>query len=942
MKKIRRTLGTIAGLVLSVAVFGTQVYAAGNINEMTLADDEEVIIFDTESSVDESENVMPDEGSASETKLYDNPLFQEDEVVEEFSGTVVEVNPIYEDIITEEELAEIIEANQEESEQQAGLFYSTPTQTFYTNTEIAEYLKQKEIERVTTEIAIDISVPVIYIQSDDGAQLMEYLQEAVEMAEEHTGEGSEGDYLSFNRLGQQVRFSGHNSGTNFVGQAFYTFSHFTTAEQEAEITDKLNNDVYPALALDGKTKTAKIQEIYGYITDNVTYDYDNLNNNSYLIKHATYAAIINGTAVCQGYATLLYRMMLENGIDARVITSQNHAWNIVGLGNVYYNVDSTWDANYGNNPSDWEWYMKCNSSFEDRQKDTKGDHQREAEYKTTDFNTSYPMTETDYDMDEPQDNYEIVQESDGKWYLYKDGEVDIGFSGIYCDNTTGIWWLVLEGVVPTDYSDIYIDYDDFWWKIKEGKVDTSYGDIYNSPTFGWLFVWEGVVDFSKTGEWSSQIYRTTVQIIEGRVVFPEENLPLVTNHRWNGPGWIVFTPLEDFYYSAQVVDADGNSTCYSDLRVLDGTQVALNVCSLFLKEGKYQFRIKTSSIRNDCDFESGAVSSWCDQEYRMPAARFDTPMNVRWEDDGTAAWDEVSGNPYYIVTLYKDSTFIAQTKTSNNKQKFFDSQMDHETLNSAQWTFSVTAFGADPGKIGASETVMSRPSGDKFNGLAADEYGNWYLYYNGEINSSFSGLYEDTTYGWWLVENGRVNFDYYDLYCDATVGWWKIFGGAVDFGYTDLYESPSCGWWKINGGAVDFGYTDLYESPSCGWWKVNGGAVDFGYTDLYGSPAFGWWKVNGGAVDFGYTDLYGSPGYGWWKVNGGAVDFGYTDLYGSPAYGWWKVSGGAVDFGYNDIFASPTCGYWKIAGGAVDFGYNGVYNSQRYGQHYISGGAVAY
>lgn len=37
---------------------------------------------------------------------------------------------------------------------------------------------------------------------------------------------------------------------------------------------------------------------------NVTYDYASLKNPNYLLKHTAYAALMNKTAVCQGYAAL--------------------------------------------------------------------------------------------------------------------------------------------------------------------------------------------------------------------------------------------------------------------------------------------------------------------------------------------------------------------------------------------------------------------------------------------------------------------------------------------------------------------------------------------------------------------------------------------------------------------------------------------------------------
>ena len=64
-----------------------------------------------------------------------------------------------------------------------------------------------------------------------------------------------------------------------------------------------------------------------------------------MLKYTAYAAMINKTAVCQGYASLLYRLLLECGVDCRVVTGYGnggrHAWNIVEVDGKYYNVAGT-------------------------------------------------------------------------------------------------------------------------------------------------------------------------------------------------------------------------------------------------------------------------------------------------------------------------------------------------------------------------------------------------------------------------------------------------------------------------------------------------------------------------------------------------------------------------------------------------------------------------
>lgn len=123
----------------------------------------------------------------------------------------------------------------------------------------------------------------------------------------------------------------------------------------------------------------------------MTYDYANLYNDS-TGKYTAYNALEKGTAVCQGYASLLYRMMRMSGISCRFISGDGsgvrHGWNIVKVGSSYYNLDSTWDA--GHDASSFLYFLKSNKDFYG--------HTRDDRFKTSTFNTTYPMSKTSYKL----------------------------------------------------------------------------------------------------------------------------------------------------------------------------------------------------------------------------------------------------------------------------------------------------------------------------------------------------------------------------------------------------------------------------------------------------------------------------------------------------------------------------------------------------------------
>lgn len=207
----------------------------------------------------------------------------------------------------------------------------------------------------------------------------------------HTGEPTQGDYLRW-QIGEcPMSLDGYVYGEEYYLTVTYTPEYYTTAQQEAqmdaavkELLDRL--DVYTA------TDYEKVSAVYDYICTNVVYDYAGLAAQESKLIYTAYAALMNGTSVCQGYANLFYRLALELGVDARLIAGTgnggDHGWNIVKLNGKYYNLDATWDAPYAKAGLDYAFFLLCDENFED--------HVRDAEYLTEAFQNAYPMAETDY------------------------------------------------------------------------------------------------------------------------------------------------------------------------------------------------------------------------------------------------------------------------------------------------------------------------------------------------------------------------------------------------------------------------------------------------------------------------------------------------------------------------------------------------------------------
>ena len=206
----------------------------------------------------------------------------------------------------------------------------------------------------------------------------------LEAAFVHTGVPTEGDYLKWNLVRWREGYSQHGSVTYITYEPVLT----NTLAQENEITAKVNQLVKEFSKESNDYN--KVLAVHNWMLDNITYVSDAKYNENY--HHLTHSAI-TGETVCQGYAALFYRLALELGINCRLIGSipeEWHCWNIVQLGNKYYNLDVTWNDNWYEVVGYYNYFLTGSNSFD-------LDHTRDTEYCTAAFNKQYPTSTTDFD-----------------------------------------------------------------------------------------------------------------------------------------------------------------------------------------------------------------------------------------------------------------------------------------------------------------------------------------------------------------------------------------------------------------------------------------------------------------------------------------------------------------------------------------------------------------
>ena len=269
---------------------------------------------------------------------------------------------------------------------------------YLTETEAVAALRKQMVARKET-MTLNVKLP-------SGTDIEEAVTGIWDKAMEHvSGSGTTGDYLHWQHSGYDcppVDYWDDDTNITFT----VTFQRhpktsaiwFTTAAQEAALTNYIRNTILPQLSLGGKTTYQKVQAIYNWITANVKYDYSHLSDPAYLTQYTAYAAAVQKKAVCQGYANLFYRLANDAGVDCRIITgkayngtqTEDHAWNIVRMADgKYYCLDATWDA--GLKPENYEYFLKGLTSFS-------RDHQAETDKLNTPYWTQYESrtSATDY------------------------------------------------------------------------------------------------------------------------------------------------------------------------------------------------------------------------------------------------------------------------------------------------------------------------------------------------------------------------------------------------------------------------------------------------------------------------------------------------------------------------------------------------------------------
>lgn len=137
------------------------------------------------------------------------------------------------------------------------------------------------------------------------------------------------------------------------GRVELTFS--STACTPEQLADYRNKALAAAIAVhdslwESGTLSYEMSEYeiartyYLWLCDNCRYDSGALDSS---LSHLAYGALVNGVAVCDGYAGAYNLLLKLEGIECTALFNSSHIWTVATLDGQKYHIDPTWGDQYG-------------------------------------------------------------------------------------------------------------------------------------------------------------------------------------------------------------------------------------------------------------------------------------------------------------------------------------------------------------------------------------------------------------------------------------------------------------------------------------------------------------------------------------------------------------------------------------------------------------------
>lgn len=208
-------------------------------------------------------------------------------------------------------------------------------------------------------------------------ELGKYYQSAIEA---YTYDHPEIFYLSPNKMYLNIETTTRrNKNTYYVyinsgNQNHYLVDEFSSKTQVDNAINQIEEVKNRLVSNRTGNPYEDIKMVHDYLVDQVEYDTSLAKANIYNV----YGTLINGIAVCEGYARSFKYIMDELQIPCVLVIgkgtnsqgqTENHAWNYVQIKDVWYAVDTTWDdpvvsgGGRASEASRYQYFLKGSNTF---------------------------------------------------------------------------------------------------------------------------------------------------------------------------------------------------------------------------------------------------------------------------------------------------------------------------------------------------------------------------------------------------------------------------------------------------------------------------------------------------------------------------------------------------------------------------------------------------
>ncbi len=128
-----------------------------------------------------------------------------------------------------------------------------------------------------------------------------------------------------------------------LGKVTISIIHSYSEDQIKQINEQVDS-LYYKLVKEDATLEDNIRSIHDYIIEHTKYD--SLRSDKAINDYHSdiaYGPLFEGYAVCGGYTDLMELFLQKMNVNSFKVSSNDHIWNAVQMGESWYHLDLTWD-----------------------------------------------------------------------------------------------------------------------------------------------------------------------------------------------------------------------------------------------------------------------------------------------------------------------------------------------------------------------------------------------------------------------------------------------------------------------------------------------------------------------------------------------------------------------------------------------------------------------